>query len=188
VTEPKDLVAIERPSVLASTMLRLTRNAEGAASALLGSVEQVTSTIAAEVADAVVARIDVDAIIARVDVDAIVRRVDIDALLARVDIDALLARVDVDALIARVDVDAVVGRVELAPVVNEVLDEVDIGAIVMESTGSITGGVVDTVRDQAVGADDMVERALDVLLLRRFWPGRSRRERDRSEGRPEQES
>jgi len=142
----------------------MTRVAESAAGSVLGSAEQLVSRIAAEVAQAVVAQIDVDAILAQIDVDALIRRVDVNAIVERVDVNALMGRVDVDAILERVD---------LGPVVDRVLDEVDIGAIVMESTGSITGGVVDSVRVQTIVADSLVERVANLVLLRRL---RRRRE------------
>jgi len=152
-----ELVAIPRPTALGSAVLRASRLAEQAAGSVLGPVEQVASRLAADIAEAVVAQIDVDAILRRIDIDAIVRRVDVNALVARVDIDALLAKTD------------------LTPVVERVLDDVDIGAIVVESTGSITGGVVDSVRVQAIAADGFVARIVDFSLLR-TW---RRKRRDR---------
>lgn len=152
-----ELVAIPRPTALGSAVLRASRLAEQAAGSVLGPVEQVASRLAADIAEAVVAQIDVDAILRRIDIDAIVRRVDVNELVARVDIDALLAKTD------------------LTPVVERVLDDVDIGAIVVESTGSITGGVVDSVRVQAIAADGFVARIVDFSLLR-TW---RRKRRDR---------
>ena len=152
-----ELVAIPRPTAVGSAVLRASRLAEQAAGSVLGPVEQVASRLAADIAEAVVAQIDVDAILRRIDIDAIVRRVDVNALVARVDIDALLAKTD------------------LTPVVERVLDDVDIGAIVVESTGSITGGVVDSVRVQAIAADGFVARIVDFSLLR-TW---RRKRRDR---------
>jgi len=170
-----DLVAIPRPSAVGNAVLRATRLAEQAVGSVAGSAEQLASRIAADVAQAVVAQIDVNAILARIDVDAILQRLDVNAIVERVDIEALLDRVDLDRLLERVDVDAIVRRVDLEPIVSEVVDGLDIGEIVMESTGSITGGVVDSVRVQAIAADDFLERLLDLLLQRRRW----QRERER---------
>ena len=179
-----ELVAIPKPSALGGAVLRGSRLVEQAAGSVLGPVEQLATRIAADIAQAVVAQIDVDAILERIDVDGLIRRVDVDGIVARVDLDALMARVDLDALMARVDVDAIVrrvdidgvmARVDLSPVVERVLDDVDIGAIVVESTGSITGGVVDSVRMQAIMADRFVARVVDLLLLRRWRDRRTSR-------------
>jgi hypothetical protein len=48
-----------------------------------------------------------------------------------------------------------------------VLDEVDIGGIVRESTGSITSDAVDGARLTAMRLDGFVGRVADKVLLRR---------------------
>jgi hypothetical protein len=108
----------------------------------------------------------VDALLARVDVDALMTRIDAEAVVARVDANALVQRVDVDALMNRVDVGALLARVDLTSIVAEVLDEVDIGAIVRESTGSITNDAVDGARLTAMRLDGFVGRVADRMLLR----------------------
>ena len=114
----------------------------------------------------IVAAIDLDAILEHIDVDAILARVDVEALLARIDADALVSRVDADGLIRRVDVDALLHRIDLGPIVAEVLTEVDVGSIVRESTGSITGDAVDGARLTAMRLDGFVGRVADRILLR----------------------
>ena len=47
------------------------------------------------------------------------------------------------------------------------LDAVDIGAIVRESTGSVTGDMVDSARIQSMQLDVVVNRIVDTILLRR---------------------
>lgn len=115
---------------------------------------------------AVVEQVDLDAVLAQVDVDALLRQVDVDALLERIDVDGLLARIDVDGLMSRIDLDALLGRVELGPIVADVLDDVDIGGIVRESTGSISGDAVDGARLTAMRLDTFVGRVADRVLLR----------------------
>ncbi len=132
--------------------------------------------LAPEVATAVVEKLDltelveqvpIDAIVATIDIDALLLRVDVDAIVARVDIPALLDRVDIDAIVGRVDVGAIVDRIDLGPVVTRVLDQVDIGAIVRESTGSITGGIVDGGRVTAMKVDSFIARVSDKVLFRK---------------------
>ncbi len=115
---------------------------------------------------AVVEQVDLDAVLAQVDVDALLRRIDVDALLERIDVDGLLERIDVDGLMTRIDLDALLGRVELGPIVADVLDDVDIGGIVRESTGSISGDAVDGARLTAMRLDTFVGRVADRVLLR----------------------
>lgn len=117
--------------------------------------------------DAIISRVDIAALLTRVDVDAIVQRVDIAAILERVDVQAIIEQVDIDGIVARVDLDGLMQRIDIGPLAAGVLDEVDIGAIVRESTGSITGGVVDGGRVTAMRLDDFLARASDKVLLRR---------------------
>jgi hypothetical protein len=116
--------------------------------------------------DAVMAKVDVDALLTRVDVDALMTRIDVEAVVSRVDANALIQRVDVDGLMGRVDIAALLGRVDLSGIVAEVLDEVDIGAIIRESTGSITGDAADGARVTAMRLDTFVGRVADRVLLR----------------------
>ena len=133
--------------------------------ALLDQID-VNTVLARVDVDAVVARVDADGLMERVDVEAVVARVDANALVQRVDADALVRRVDANALVQRVDVAALLDRVDLTSIVAEVLDEVDIGAIVRESTGSITNDAVDGARVTAMRLDGFVGRIADRLLLR----------------------
>jgi len=141
--------------------------------ALLGAfVARLVPELAAAIVErldlaGIVAAVPIDLIMEQIDVDAIVARVDVDALIRRVDVDAIVARVDVDAIVARVDVNRIMERVDIAPMATEVLDTVDIGQIVRESTGTVTGDIVDSARIQSMQLDTFVNRIVDALLLRR---------------------
>lgn len=115
----------------------------------------------------IVAAVPIDLIMEQIDVDAIVSRVDVDALIRRVDVDAIVARVDVDAIVSRVDVNRIMERVDIAPMATEVIDAVDIGAIVRESSGSVTGDIVDSARVRSMQLDTLTNRIVDTILLRR---------------------
>lgn len=117
--------------------------------------------------DAVAAKLDVDAVVARADLDAAVRRVDIEAVLDRVDLNAVAAKLDVDAVVARADLDAVIDRIDLIGIVQEVLDVIDLPAIIRDSTGSMASETVRGVRMTGVSADDALSRIVDRALLRR---------------------
>ena len=125
--------------------------------------------------DAIVARVDIDAllekvnvegIIERVDVERIIERVDVEKIIERVDVENIIERVDVNAIVGRVDVQAIMGKVDIAPMAQEIISEVDIGAIVRQSTGSITGDMVDGGRLTAMRIDGFVDRITDRILLR----------------------
>ena len=134
------------------------------------------SRLVPAVADAILERVDVGAVVRRVpladiiaaiDIDELLDQVDMNAILAHVDVDALLERIDVDGIVARVDISAMLDRVDMTSIVGEVLDEVDIGGIVRESTGSITSDAVDGARLTAMRLDGFVGRVADKVLLRR---------------------
>lgn len=117
--------------------------------------------------EAVIARVDLDAVVATVDLDAAVARVDIDAVIDRVDLNEVASRLDVDAVVARADLDAVIDRVDLIGIVEEVLDVIDLPAIIRDSTGSMASETVRGARMTSITADDAIGRAVDRALFRR---------------------
>jgi hypothetical protein len=114
----------------------------------------------------IVGAIDLDALLDQVDLNEVLAHVDVGRLLDRIDVEGVVDRVDADALVQRVDVSALLARVDMVGIVGEVLDEIDIGAIVRESTGSITGDAVDGARVTAMRIDTFVGRVADRVLLR----------------------
>ncbi len=127
----------------------------------------VNGIIAKADLDRIVARLDIDAIVARVDIGAIIDRIDIDAIASRIDIGAIIDRVDINAIADRVDIQEILNRVDLAAVTREVMDEVDMGEIIRESTGSITTETIDAVRYQGMNADRFVAKVVDRILMRK---------------------
>ena len=117
--------------------------------------------------DAVIDRIDLDAVAARLDVDAVVARADFDAVIDRIDLDAVAARLDVDAVVARADLDAVIERIDIVGIIEEVLDVIDLPAIIRDSSGSMASETVRGVRMTGINADDALSRAVDRALFRR---------------------
>ena len=107
----------------------------------------------------------------RVDLDAIVATVDLDAAVRRVDLDAIVATVDLDAAVERVDLEAVIDRIDLIGIVEEVLDVIDLPAIIRDSTGSMASETVRGARMTSITADDAISRAIDRALFRRRRPG-----------------
>ena len=71
---------------------------------------------------------------------------------------------------ARVDIDAVIDRVDLVRIVEEVLEEIDLPALIRDSTGSMTSETVRGVRMTGISADDALTRAVDRALFRRRRP------------------
>jgi hypothetical protein len=125
--------------------------------------------------DEVVARVDLDRIVdrinlnqiaARIDLDEIVRRIDIDAIAERIDLDAIVTRIDLDAIVARVDLDAILARVDLPGLTEQVIDEVDLGEIIRESSSTMASETVDALRVLGMRVDGLVSRIVDRVLLR----------------------
>jgi hypothetical protein len=114
----------------------------------------------------IAARIDLDAIVERIDVGAIVEQVDVDAIAGRIDLDAVASRIDLDAIVARVDLDAIVSRIDLAGLTEQVMDEVDLGEIIRESSSTMATETVDALRVQGMRVDGLVSRIVDRILFR----------------------
>jgi hypothetical protein len=116
--------------------------------------------------DEVVARVDLDRIVARIDLNQIAARLDLDAIVGRIDLDAIAGRLDLDAIVARVDLDAIVARVDIPGLTEQVIDEVDLGEIIRESSSTMASETVDALRVQGMRVDGLVSRIVDRILLR----------------------
>jgi hypothetical protein len=116
--------------------------------------------------DRVVARVDLNQVVAQVDLNQIAARIDLDEVVDRIDIDAIASRIDLDAIVARVDIDAILARVDLAALTEQVIDEVDLGEIIRESSSTMASETVDALRVQGMRADGLVSRMVDRILLR----------------------
>ena len=75
-----------------------------------------------------------------------------------------------DAVVAEVDIDAIVARLDLIGLANDVIDGVDLQAIIRDSTASVTEEVMADVRTQGERADDMVAGFVDRMLGRDRGP------------------
>jgi hypothetical protein len=126
--------------------------------------------------DEVAGRIDIDAITARIDLNQIATRIDIDPLIARANIDAVIAkidlndiatRIDIDPLIARANIEAVIAKVNLIGLATEVIDGIDLPAIIRQSSGAMSSDAVQGIRSQSRAADD----ALAAFVGRLFGKG-----------------
>jgi hypothetical protein len=152
------------------------RAQEAAARTMQSLIAALAAAVLDEIdLDAVVGRVDLDRILervdpnqvaARIDLNAIIERIDIDAIAARIDLDAIAARLDLDAIVARVDIDAVLARVDLPELTVQVIEEVDLGEIIRESSSTMASETVDALRVQGMRVDGLVSRVVDRILLR----------------------
>ncbi len=108
----------------------------------------------------------VAAVLDEVDLDQIVARVDLDRIVDRINLNQIAARIDLDAIVARVDIDAILARVDLAALTEQVIDEVDLGEIIRESSSTMASETVDALRVQGMRVDGLVSRIVDRILLR----------------------
>jgi hypothetical protein len=111
-------------------------------------------------------RIDLNQIAGRIDLDEIVDRVDVDAIAKRIDLDAIVQRINLDGIVARVDIDAILSRVDLPGLTEQVIDEVDLGEIIRESSSTMASETVDALRVQGMRVDGLVSRIVDRILQR----------------------
>ncbi len=116
------------------------------------------------IADAIIERIDLtDVVIEQVDLNRIVN-----AALDGLDLTTLVIdRVDIDALVAEADIDAVIDRVPIIPLANYVIDEIDLPADHPRLHERHRRRRREHVRKQGVGADQLVSRLADRVILRR---------------------
>jgi len=85
----------------------------------------------------------------------------------RTQVDALIAELpDLEAEGADVDIDAIIARIDLIGLADQIIDGVDLPAIIRESTGTVTAEVITDVRTQTARADDVVSGFVDRVLGR----------------------
>jgi hypothetical protein len=65
-----------------------------------------------------------------------------------------------------VDLDAVLARIDLPGLTEQVIDEVDLGEIIRESSSTMASETVDALRVQGMRVDGLVSRIVDRILLR----------------------
>ena len=75
-----------------------------------------------------------------------------------------------DEVMSAVDIDRIIERVDVVTLVEGVLAEIDLPAIVRESTGSLTSDAVQTARMTGISADEAISRGLDRFLRRLHEP------------------
>src|SRR5512133_3477720 len=140
---------------------------EVAARAISTLIGALTAAILDEIdLDQVMARVDLDQVMARIDLDRIVDRINLNQIAARIDLDEIVARIDLDAIVARVDIDAILARVDLPGITEQVIDEVDLGEIIRESSSTMASEAVDALRVQGMHVDGLVSRIVDRILSR----------------------
>lgn len=79
---------------------------------------------------------------------------------------AILNEVDLDGVVARIDIDRVVARIDVPALAEQVIDEVDLSALIRESSSTMASETVDALRVHGMHADGIVNRIVDRMLFR----------------------
>lgn len=83
-------------------------------------------------------------------------------------VELVVSRLDLTNLVIRhVDIDGVIGAVDLVPVVEQVLADIDLPAIIRDSTGSMASETVRGARLTGITVDDAIGQAIQRRLFRR---------------------
>ena len=114
--------------------------------------EAWVQAVAERAVELVISAVDVNAVLDQVDLNAVLDQVDINQVLDRIDLNRLLERMDLNDLVQRIDVEALV-------------KQTDLGAVIAAASSGVAGDVLDVVRSQTVGLDEIIAR----------WMGRLRR-------------
>ncbi len=97
-------------------------------------------------------------------VELVVSALDVNAVLDQVDLNAVLDRIDLDRLLERIDLDDLVKHID----VEELVKQTDLGAVIRASSSGVAGEVLDVVRSQTVGLDEVIARWMGRLRRRRY--------------------
>jgi hypothetical protein len=89
-----------------------------------------------------------------------------EAIVARVNIGRIVAAIPIEDMMAQIDFNAILQNLDIGRIVQQVVADVDIAAVVRESTSSIGDDAVDVVRVQSIAADQAIERIVDRVLRR----------------------
>ena len=117
--------------------------------------------------NAIVQRLDLNTMVDRISIDEIADRIDVDRIVSKVDLDRVVSRIDLDAVVGRMDVEAIVRKLDLAAIANEVIEEIDLTAIIGDAMGSMTNETVGGIRVQSMNADRAISSLVDRVLQRR---------------------
>ena len=126
--------------------------------ALFSVAEQTVSSTVSTVANSALVNSALDKVVPYA-VNAVIGRMNLT--------EVVLDRVDIDAIIERADMDAIIDRLPLIDLANYIIDEIDLPQIIRQSTGGIATDAMNTTRMQAIEADDLTQRIVDKLMLRR---------------------
>jgi hypothetical protein len=105
--------------------------------------------------------------------NAVLKRVDLTSLvIEKVSVPEIVDSIDLNAIAARIDIEAIIAEIDISGIAKQVIDDIDLGGIIRDSSGALASETVVGVRLQSASADDALER-----VIGRFLPGRRRNDR-----------
>jgi len=129
-----------------------------AAFALFSVAEQTVSSTVATVANSALVNSALDKVVPYA-VNAVIGRMNLTEI--------VIDRVDIDEIVAQADLERIIDRLPLIDIANYIIEEIDLPQIIRQSTGGIATEAMNTTRMQAIDADDLVQRVVDKIMLRR---------------------
>ena len=159
-SEATDVIVFEpRPGSGASNPIGAAMEISvSAAFALFSVAEQAVSSTVSTVANSALVNSALDKVVPYA-VNAVVGRMNLTEI--------VLDRVDIDAIVAQADLEKIIDRLPLVDLANYIIDEIDLPQLIRQSTGGIATDAMNTTRMQAIDADDLVQRVVDKIMLRR---------------------
>jgi hypothetical protein len=112
---------------------------------------------------AIVEKLPVDTVLDHLDLDAVVDRVNLERIVKRLDLDTIIAGVDVDRVAGEIDIEAIIARIDMVGIARNLIEELDLPAIIRESSGMMASEAVRDVRWQSMSADQTVNSAFARL-------------------------
>lgn len=126
--------------------------------ALFTVAEQTVSSTVSTVANSALVNSALDKVVPYA-VNAVIGRMNLTEI--------VLDRVDIDEIVAQADLEKIIDRLPLIDLANYIIDEIDLPTIIRQSTGGIATEAMNSTRMQAIDADDLVQRVVDRIMLRR---------------------
>ena len=126
--------------------------------ALFTVAEQTVNSTVATVANSALVNSALDKVVPYA-VNAVISRMNLTEI--------VIDRVDIDEIVAQADLEKIIDRLPLVDLANYIIDEINLPQIIRSSTGGIATQAINSSRLQAIDADDLVQRVVDRIMLRR---------------------
>lgn len=90
------------------------------------------------------------------------------AIISRVDLTEIVVRnVNINEIVAQADINPILDRIPMTEIADYVIEEIDLPALVRESTGGVADDILGLLRFQAIETDNFFSNLVDKVLFRR---------------------